>query len=170
MLFHGSQLRVGALGNGSVSESADGYFIGNFYADQFAGIQYARGCLVVDGKEAVRAFSALQQVGSDGDGAFAGVAQQNHAVVHRNLILLHGIQIAVPAVFGNLQVGSRTIEKDTLASGLYHVFHCGKRAGIVVYHYSFGFQSRADAVVKDDGDVIVQQFLVMVVSRSVLGK
>ena len=40
--------------------------------------------------------------GSDGDGAFTGVAQQNHAVVHRNFILLHGIQVAVPAILGNL--------------------------------------------------------------------
>ena len=45
---------------------------------------------------------AFQQVGSDGDGAFTGVAQQNHAVVHRNFILLHGIQVAVPAILGNL--------------------------------------------------------------------
>ena len=35
---------------------------------------------------------ACKLVGSDGDGAFTGVAQQNHAVVHRNFILLHGIQ------------------------------------------------------------------------------
>ena len=156
MLLHGSQLRVGALRNGSVGESADGYFIGNFYADQFAGIQYARSCLVVDGKETVRAVFAFQQVGSDGDGTFTGVAQQNHAVVHRNFILLHGIQVAVPAIFGNLQVGSRTIEKDTLASGLYHVFHGGKGAGIIVYHHSLGFQPRADTIVKDDGNIVVQ--------------
>lgn len=106
MLLHSSQLWVGALGNGSVSESADGYFIRNFYANQFAGIQYARSCFVVDGEETVRTVFAFQQVGSDGDGAFTGVAQQNHAVVHWNFILLHGIQVAVPAILGNLRWGA----------------------------------------------------------------
>ena len=52
---------------------------GTFYADQFAGIQYARSCLVVDGKETVRAVFASSR---------SGVMEMARSRVSHNRIML----------------------------------------------------------------------------------
>ena len=62
VLLYRGQFRVCALGNGSVCEPADGHFVRHFPSHQFAGIEDARCCFVVDGKETVRTVGAFQQV------------------------------------------------------------------------------------------------------------
>ena len=170
VLLHGGQFRVGALGDGSVGETADGNLVRHFQSHQLAGIQYTCRRFVINRKEAVGTVVILQQVGRYGNGAFTVVAQLYHAVVHRHFVFLHGIQIAVPPVFGNLQMRRCAVEEDAFASGLNHVLYGGKRAGIVVHNHPFRFQLRTDAVVKHNRYVVVQQLLVVVVLLRVFGK
>lgn len=68
----------------------------------------------------------FQNIRSDGYGTFTCITQHNHAVVHRNFILLHGVQITIPAVLGDFQMRGRSIKQDTLATCLYHILHGGK--------------------------------------------
>lgn len=60
MLFHCCQLRVGALGNGSVGETANGDLVRHFEPHQFAGVQDTCRRFVIDRKEAVRTIVAFQ--------------------------------------------------------------------------------------------------------------
>ena len=168
MLFHGGQFGICALGNGSVGKSTDRYFIGHFLSNQFTGIQNARSCFVIDGEETIGMTGTFQYVRGDGYGAFPCITQHNHAVVHGNFVFLHGIQIAIPTILGDFQMRGCSIKQDTLATCLYHILHGGKRTGIVVHYHPFCFQSGADAIVEHNGDIIIQQVLIMIVLRGIL--
>ena len=109
----------------------------------------------------------FQYVRGDGYGTFPGITQHNHAVVYGNLVFLHGIQIAIPAVFGDFQMRGCSIKQDTLAACLYHILYSSKRTGIVVHYHPLCFQSGADAVVEHNGNIVIQQVLIMVVLGSI---
>lgn len=63
VLLYGGQFRVGALGDGSVGETADGNLVRHFQSHQLAGIQYTCRRFVINRKEAVGTVVTLQQVG-----------------------------------------------------------------------------------------------------------
>ena len=63
VLLHGGQFRVGALGDGSVGETADGNLVRHFQSHQLAGIQYTCRRFVINRKEAVGTVVILQQSG-----------------------------------------------------------------------------------------------------------
>ena len=94
-------------------EPADGHFVRHFPSHQFAGMD-ARCCFVVDGKETVRTVGAFQQGGSNGNCFLAGITQLDHALVYRNPVLLHGIQIPVPPVLGDFEVRGGAVKKMRL--------------------------------------------------------
>ena len=77
----------------------------------------------LSGGQKRRVARTFQNIRSDGYGAFTCVTQHNHAVVHRDFILLHGIQISVPAILGDFQMRRRTVKQDTLTTCLYHILH-----------------------------------------------
>ena len=60
-----------------------------------------------------------------------------------------------------MRVGTREI--DVSASGFDELLYGGVCPMIVVHYYTLGFQCRTDAVVEDDGHVVVEQLLVMLV-------
>ena len=91
-------------------------------------------------------------------------------MVHRNPILFHRVHITVPPVFRYFEVGSGAIKEDALAARLYHILHGGKRTGVIVYHHPFSVDTGADAIVENDRNIVVQQFLVMVISGCVFGE
>ena len=170
MLLHRGQLRICALGDGAVGESADRHFVGHFPSGQFARVEDARSCFVIDGEEAVRMIRPSSRAGVMAI-AFSRLSHNFiMLLVHRNPILFHRVHITVPPVFRYFEVGERRYKRRCACSPSVSYTHGGKRTGIIVYHHPFGVDTGTDAIVENDRNIVVQQFLVMVISGCVFGE
>ena len=131
MLFHCCQFRVGALGNGSVGETANGDLVRHFEPHQ--ALQAYKIPAAVSSLIAKKPSGRLSLSNKSGVMAMAR-SRLSHSLIMLSFtgifVFLHGVQISVASVFGDFKMWIGSVKEDALASCLNHVLHSGKRSGI----------------------------------------
>ena len=97
-LLHSSEHGVAGYGTIAVGETTDTDILGHLESHALGSVHNTYGCIVVDGKESIRAIFRHQQIGGDGFCIGTIVADTGDALIVNKPMLQQGILISVETI------------------------------------------------------------------------
>ena len=169
MLINGGEHGVASQCPLSVGKSAHRHLVGHFQSHALGGVHDAYGCIIVHGKEGIRAVVAAEHFGRNQFGIITVVAGAHHTSIGIDVVLEQGIAPAVVSVLGYFQIHRRAIEGNAPATRADEVFNSREGSHVIVHHHTVGIQACANTVVKNQWQPPVDQFLEMGIFRCAFG-